>query len=227
MTTSPALPCTAAPAVGDTARGYDLGKKNGHLFVWHECLDCRQPRWVTVEGGRPKTQRCGSCAPRRKALDELEACANATGMDRIPARLRRQIEADGATGCWLWTGTRTSGGYAIGNWPLTDDSSLHRTVYEALVGPIPPGMYLDHLCRARHCINPEHLEPVSPRENVLRGLSSGLKTHCAKGHLWTPDNIQWRMCENPPRRKCKTCYEENKRKSAEQRRADRQAARSA
>lgn len=72
-------------------------------------------------------------------------------------------------GCWVWPGAKNSQGYGrIGaggrTWAYT-----HRVVYEALVGPIPDGLDLDHLCRNPSCCNPAHLEPVTRTENSLRG----------------------------------------------------------
>ena len=68
----------------------------------------------------------------------------------------------------------------------------HRVVYERLIGHIPTGMQIDHLCRNRACVNPAHLEPVTHHENALRGAAarSGVNplTHCPNGHLRTPEN---------------------------------------
>lgn len=81
----------------------------------------------------------------------------------------------------------------------------HRIEYEKAVGPIPPGLQLDHLCKNRNCINPHHLEPVTGKENVLRGDSfaakNSRKTHCHKGHAFTSDNTYIYR----GRRNCKTC----------------------
>src|ERR1019366_4519713 len=72
------------------------------------------------------------------------------------------------TGCWLWTGGLNRGGY--GQFMTPPCTVAHRVAYELFVGPIPEGLQLDHLCRVRSCVNPQHLEPVSQQENIRRGL---------------------------------------------------------
>lgn len=77
----------------------------------------------------------------------------------------------------------------------------HRYAYEQQVGPIPTGMDLDHLCRNRQCMNPEHLEPVTRKVNLQRGLA-GQKQHCPKGHEYTVENTYRRSDGS---RRCRTC----------------------
>lgn len=78
--------------------------------------------------------------------------------------------------CWEWTGAKTGAGY--GHVLLNyKNVYAHRLSYELLVGPIPEGLVIDHVCRNRGCINPEHLEPVTPRENVMRAPK-----HVVHGH---------------------------------------------
>lgn len=84
-----------------------------------------------------------------------------------PERIRRYVEID-ANGCWIWTAARNRGGYGIIGIELRS-ALAHRVSYEAFVGEIPNGLELDHLCRVRCCVNPQHLEPVTRYENVRRG----------------------------------------------------------
>lgn len=112
-----------------------------------------------------------------------------------------------AEGCWLWTGTTTKAGYGQ---VRRNGKAIyaHRAVYEALVGPIPEGLQIDHLCRVRNCVNPLHLEPVTQRENLLRGETitarNAAKTHCPQGHAYEGDNI-YRRADRPNSRGCNTC----------------------
>lgn len=116
-------------------------------------------------------------------------------------------------GCWNWIGLTTHGygRFSIGS--RSDDSKTqvqaHRVSYEWLVGPIPEGHHMDHLCRNRRCVNPNHLEPVLPRENALRGDGSSAvnakKTHCPSGHEYTPENT---TIEKRGARRCRACGKE-------------------
>jgi hypothetical protein len=76
----------------------------------------------------------------------------------------------------------------------------HRASYTALVGVIPPGLFMDHLCRTRCCVNPAHLEPVTNRENTKRGKA--LITHCPSGHPYSGDNL---LISRHGSRYCKAC----------------------
>jgi len=116
--------------------------------------------------------------------------------------------------CWIWTGARRSpGGYGTirGN---GHQLLAHRVAYELAIGPIPEGKQLDHLCRNKGCVNPAHLEPVTNRENVLRGVGpsavNARKTHCVNGHEFTPENT---YREKGGGRACKACGRDRMRAS--------------
>lgn len=84
--------------------------------------------------------------------------------------------------CWLWTGSTVTG---YGNFGYGENKTgpAHRWAYEYFVGPIPPGLWLDHLCRVRNCVRPDHLEPVTPSENQRRRHAARPDpTHCKRRH---------------------------------------------
>jgi HNH endonuclease len=101
----------------------------------------------------------------------------------VPARWQHLISVSAESGCWLWTGTKDRDGYGKAR-----GKRAHRVLYETVVGPIPAGLHIDHLCRVRHCVNRGHMEPVSQRENQRGGLSGVLKTHCPAGHAYDEAN---------------------------------------
>lgn len=95
-------------------------------------------------------------------------CSDRYAVEMLPARLVRKIRI--VDGCWIWVGARGPAGYGNSWHPAKYRwMSSHRLVYELLVGAIPSGLQLDHLCRNRACCNPAHLEPVTPRTNTQRG----------------------------------------------------------
>ena len=109
--------------------------------------------------------------------------------------------------CWLWTGTLDDKGYGITR-VNNKNSRAHRIIYELLVGKIPDGLQIDHLCRVRNCVNPNHLEPVTQDENKRRNVpfrKEVLKTHCKNGHEFSEKNTKIRMRNGNPWRVCKKC----------------------
>lgn len=103
------------------------------------------------------------------------------------------------TSCWLWTGTINEKGYAY----FKPDGKMvraHKWIWEQFNGPIAGGLELDHKCRIRHCVNPAHLQPVTHLENMRRGFWAS-RTHCSKGHEFTPKNTRW----NGKQRVCREC----------------------
>ena len=106
--------------------------------------------------------------------------------------------------CWLWT-AYTQNGYGR-FWVGNKMRKAHRVAYEMSVGMIPEGLTLDHLCRVRNCVNPAHLEPVTAKENTLRGDAVGAinsaKTHCKQGHPFEGENL---YIGPDGKRKCRSC----------------------
>lgn len=116
----------------------------------------------------------------------------------IECRLLSKTVVD-ESGCWLWTAAIDANGYGMLGVPDRTNRA-HRLVYELRVGPIPEGLQLDHLCRVRRCVNPEHLEPVTSHENTRRSpLHRGNQDHCLNGHPYDEENTYrspngWRKC---------------------------------
>jgi hypothetical protein len=109
-------------------------------------------------------------------------------------------------GCWIWTSTLNTHGYGV----LQIDGRnfyAHRYAFLALRGGIPSGLELDHLCFTRACVNPDHLEPVTHRENLRRSHTvaniNAAKTHCKRGHPLDGDNVQ--LTNRGRSRRCRAC----------------------
>lgn len=124
-----------------------------------------------------------------------------------PDDLRFWSKVKGASSdeCWLWTGFVHPHGYGMFTIGSRIDSTrryihAHRWAYEYLRCEIPSGLYLDHLCRTRSCVNPWHLEPVTHAENVRRGAAA--RTHCPHGHEYTAENSRY---TSTGARRCREC----------------------
>lgn len=119
----------------------------------------------------------------------------------------------GPNGCWLWTGAKSVSGYGHVRY-RRKVCVVHRVVYELLVGPIPDGLVLDHLCRVRHCCAPTHLEPVTDAENIARGAGlapqEAARTHCPAGHAYDEVNT-YVTPTRPNARYCRACHNERSR----------------
>jgi hypothetical protein len=123
-------------------------------------------------------------------------------------------------GCWLYRGSLDNGGYSCLR-ILGKNERGHRVTWEALYGPVPKELHLDHLCRVRHCVNPEHLEPVTMGENVFNRAfwPAGFPklTHCQRGHEMTEDNTYHRP--DGRGRQCRVCIKRRSGRQSAKRRA--------
>jgi hypothetical protein len=136
-------------------------------------------------------------------------------------RFWSKVTGDAFTSCWTWTGAQNSNGY--GNFTPASRVYVmaHRFAYEALITEIPSGLQIDHLCLNRLCVNPWHMEPVTPRVNVLRSNNrAGLnarRTECINGHPFDAANTGHARRGG---RVCRACSREAQRRYATKRRAE-------
>lgn len=128
--------------------------------------------------------------------------------ERLPRSFWDKCVPEPNSGCWLWFGAQQTDGYGS-IWINKRSYLAHRAAYVFLVGEVTHGLELDHLCRVRCCVNPAHLEPVTHRENVMRGgfvdvllEPNRAKTHCPSGHPYAGENL---YVYSDRRRACREC----------------------
>lgn len=155
-----------------------------------------------VRGSKPRrgtTQLLAALPERMRAKITVELCPVA-GLDGL---------------CWAWTGAVQSRGYGS-FFHGGRAQSTHRLAYELLVGPIPAGLQIDHLCENKRCCNPAHLEPVTGKTNCERTVAAR-KTLCVNGHRLEGDNLIVKPRPNGLTiRNCRTCQVEAQRRSYRQ-----------
>lgn len=176
----------------------------------------------TVEGCESPHHANGLCSPHAHRLerygDPLVVIGQGNGKHPprrdLAERFWEKVERGNPDECWLWTGVVHA---TYGRFWLDGNANIgaHRMAYKLMVGPIPEGLHLDHLCKVRLCCNPAHLEPVTQAENNRRAYAS--KTHCPHGHPYDEANT---YIDTRGHRNCRTC-----RNAASRRSQQRQAAR--
>ena len=139
------------------------------------------------------------------------------GDPRLPKRFWSKVQPCPMSGCWRWVGAVNSHGYGRyfgGRDARPRVPMAHRAAYEALVGPIADSLPLDHVaargCVTRACVNPDHLEPVTQRENLRRGRGAAVTSErhraqaaCVHGHTFTEDNTYFDPSNG--KRRCRIC----------------------
>lgn len=133
-------------------------------------------------------------------------------MKTIESRFWAKVNKEGPDDCWDWQGGKNNKGYGYFWVEGKIITRVHRFAYQLLKGNIPKTMTLDHLCRNRSCVNPNHLEVVTMRINSLRGVGASARnaraTHCPKGHPYDLLNTHFYVNGN---RRCQTCNREYRR----------------
>lgn len=143
-------------------------------------------------------------------------------------RFCSKITRDEFTGCWEWAGPPNKKGYvsfsvrlSARNWSHT---TAHSAAYVFMVGPLPDGLQVDHRCENTGCVNPEHLALLTNRENTMKsrgpekaGQHNKVKTHCLRGHEYTPENTY--VSPSRGTRSCVTCNDAKWRRTYERKKA--------
>jgi hypothetical protein len=174
--------------LGEIRNGWEIGFSEHCKWIWVACEVCGKERWVVLKKGQPESTRCIHCAikPTRLPIE----------------RFLKKIRVSNS-GCWEWMGGLDKKGY--GHFAETHRKSVmaHRFSYKWFRGEIPIGLHLDHLCRNPKCVNPDHLEAVTIKENLNRGIHRNTqKMHCPQGHPYDEVNT---YISNVGKRICRIC----------------------
>lgn len=133
---------------------------------------------------------------------------------KVRERFEKHFMPVTESGCWLWMGYERPDQY--GEFRIERKHQLtHRVSYELYRGSIPRHLQIDHLCRVRQCVNPEHLELVTQRVNILRGNGASaknpMKTQCPYGHVYDEANTNLQFYRGRVKRRCRNCHRQKER----------------
>lgn len=201
--------------------------RHARYAVDHRCIDCGKP------AAKFRRARCSSCYRAfRKADTATTAKPKSRGLDRVAARLLGKT-TPGFGGCWVYTGAVGDQGYGSFTARYLRTVYAHRASYLIFKGDIPRGWTIDHTCHNksgcnagshcvhRRCVNPDHLEAVPVGVNTRRSPNTlatkwGSRTHCSKGHEFTPPNTWWYTAPGVkrPARYCRICLKSRRRRTA-------------
>jgi ribosomal protein S14 len=179
---------------------------------------------VLIELGWPAKQlspkscsECGASISRMAKAGLCRTCARRARPQTFDLSRYTEEDRGHSTPCWIWTGNVRADGYGQTHYK-GKVSKPHRVFYTELVGPIPDGLTIDHLCRVKLCVNPAHMEAVSASENLRRQYCAGSgspadlarRTACKHGHPFTPENTRIRSGGS---RICRECNRLNVRRA--------------
>ncbi len=182
-----------------------------HFYRSHaKCKTCVLKRQSKYRDENREARRASNAdyARRRRMADQVPFAKKPHPPRKVtPTEERFWQHVEKTDSCWIWTAGKVGGGY--GAFSLTHSKRINAHRYSFLIhgGHIPEGYQLDHLCRNPSCVRPDHLEAVTPKVNSQRAkdATSYKRTHCRKGHMFTPDNTIMVMQRGKQVRRCKYC----------------------